>query len=701
LSSNSTRRKEVRPDSPCPIGGKTHGCSIGDDRSILCRCQRGHVPGYYWCTHATPEREWHIYRPLDDPLLRAGQADQESPAAEEGAEGKKGTDSARAKWLLQAQQYASALTPALRDRLASLLGLPAFALDGIHYLGYKSRDGMGAVWTWPEQDGVGDVIGISRRNAAGEKRACHGSQRGIVPTRDWDEHDGPVYLPEGVSDTLALAALGLAAIGRASDRSSMDYCAEALSIVPASRGIVVLADRDLCDDGRTPGLTGARELAQHLAAALKRTVDWTFPPDKAKDTREWCQRFSATPADPEIWRTLGVDFQARLKLNTCKPSGEEPAKCSLVLKSLADTKDGILRWLIPDYLPEGELICFSGEGGEGKSFVTCHLAARLSRGEPVFGLNYNPMPPCDVLIANCEDDSEKSIKPRMRAAQGDHKHVHLITGSTTAKGIEKGFSMDDFDQIRWAFDKLKNLKLVVIDPVTAYIGETGINPGRDEEVRRLLEPLRIITRQAAACLVLVKHFNKSASPNPRARVADAAGWINACRAHYQFWPSFETPGEKALICDKLQGAVEPDGVRYRLVSAPVAVWDSFVGELPTDWSVQDLADYAKQVTRAEFLGPTDLKGKDFCREQLQQHIDQPDEIDRAAEFLRRYLSGGPAPSDSCAIAGNLSCSCNHGRDWWRDKCLKGKLQGASKHGKSKEAPWYFCLPGQDPPEKTQ
>jgi len=428
-------------------------------------------------------------------------------------------------------------------------------------------------------------------------------------------------------------------------------------------------------------------------------VDWTFPPDKAKDTREWCQRFSATPADPEIWRTLGVDFQARLKVNTCKPSGEELTGEGLVLTSLDKIDVAIMRWAVPGYIPQGEYMLIAGDGGEGKSLVTLHIAAKFTRGECCFGLQYDPLPPRSVILAACEDDVATTTKPRLWAAGADMKRVNMLDGIRLKDGSCAPFGLQHVKQIRVQLDTLKDCGLIIIDPVTAYLGASGIDDSNDAEIRTLLEPLRVVCRERGVVLQLVKHFNKGSSPKAKSRIAGAAGWRNAARAGFLVMAEPGETGNKCLIHEKLNGGPLQPSFLYRVVLPPPSEIQGILASLPEAWSPEDRRDFARQLARVEWLGITDWDGDSIAAEDLVHVQEEGPDCDRAAAWLRKYLSSGAQPGQLCTDQGNQAISIGRSSKWWRDRVLKGRCCGKSLHGKGFDSCWYFCLPGQQPPEE--
>lgn len=168
-----------------------------------------------------------------------------------------------------------------RDELSTLADQLGVSLDSLKRL-QVSWNAEEECWTFPERDGRTKIIGHLRRFRDGRKRTMNSSHRGIYIPSDWLTDAGPLYLPEGATDTAALLTLGLAAIGRPSATGGSDHLATFLA--KCDRDVIVVGDND---GGR--GQRAAEQLAQRLANAWQRPVGWVLPPQEHKDVRVWLQ----------------------------------------------------------------------------------------------------------------------------------------------------------------------------------------------------------------------------------------------------------------------------------------------------------------------------------------------------------------------------------------------------------------------------
>ena len=109
-----------------------------------------------------------------------------------------------------------------------------------------------------------------------------GGRRGLFLPSNWQALPGPVRIPEGASDVLALAFIGIPCVGRPSAMAGADMLADLLR--NEDRPIVVIGENDAKPDGRWPGREGALWMQTRLGELLPgRAVSMKLPPPEHKD----------------------------------------------------------------------------------------------------------------------------------------------------------------------------------------------------------------------------------------------------------------------------------------------------------------------------------------------------------------------------------------------------------------------------------
>ncbi len=300
---STTKRKPVSKANPCPVCEGNHKCSTADDGSVFCGRTFADANGYKLVAKTSCET-WGIFRALDDPTL--GLKKDERPCRTNLSNLDKND------WPAIFATQAAALTPELRDELATALGLPVWAIVEAGW--------DGSAWTVPERNGGGVIVGIKRRPRSGKKHYMPGGHQGLFVAPEWDK-GGAIYLVEGASDAMVLRAMGLSVIGRPSNIGGVVFLAWLLASVPADRQIIVVGERDEKPDGKWPGKEGAVSTATKLATELGRPVAWAMPPDDAKDSRAWAVNQNLDD-DLGAWQAAGRLFVAGLDVQSI---GAEPA----------------------------------------------------------------------------------------------------------------------------------------------------------------------------------------------------------------------------------------------------------------------------------------------------------------------------------------------------------------------------------------
>jgi putative DNA primase/helicase len=302
-----TKLKTVSRANPCPVCGGDHKCARGEDGLLVCGREGGDVAGFIRLKPAEKDPQFTLYRKEDDPaLLRNQRPHCSRTKASAHANGK--PQEQPIDWAARAETFARALSPERRYELAGSLGVPECVLGRLA-VGWNEEQ---ECWTFAERDGTGQIIGINRRYRDGRKQAMAGGQRGLTVPEGWRAMDSPIFCPEGPSDVLALTAMHLAAVGRPSNRAGVEYLAELLRDVPASRPIIVLAEMDPKPDGKWPGRDGAEATASRLAEELGAGVSWALPPGGAKDARAWLQAQQPDLTCADLLGNLGERFAAAI-----------------------------------------------------------------------------------------------------------------------------------------------------------------------------------------------------------------------------------------------------------------------------------------------------------------------------------------------------------------------------------------------------
>jgi hypothetical protein len=193
-----------------------------------------------------------------------------------------------------------------------------------------------------------------------------------------------------------------------------------------------------------------------------------------------------------------------------------------------------IEWLWPNRIPRGKLVLFVGHPGLGKSFASLYVAAQLSNGSPWADGSPNGIA-AESVIFSAEDSIEDTIVPRLRslgALQGSGKIflVKRVREANEAGEItRRSFNLTrDMPLLERALTKHPDTQLVIVDPVSAFMGRTDSH--KNAEVRSdVLDPLSELAERRGVTVLAVTHFNKSGGGNSLERISGSIAFPAAAR----------------------------------------------------------------------------------------------------------------------------------------------------------------------------
>lgn len=185
-------------------------------------------------------------------------------------------------------------------------------------------------------------------------------------------------------------------------------------------------------------------------------------------------------------------------------------------------------YIIEPLLPRGVTGALVAPGGTGKSFMLMQLAVAVASGSPLLG--YAVPEPAGVLMLAAEDDRDE-IHRRMTAIVGSfhdreasaeeletlnrlaaNLYIQPRVGDEnrlTMRGPDGNVILSPLvDRIIATARQIKNLKLIVLDPVSRF--RSG-DENSSEDATRLVEACERIRKETGATVLLAHHTRKGAA----------------------------------------------------------------------------------------------------------------------------------------------------------------------------------------------
>ena len=178
---------------------------------------------------------------------------------------------------------------------------------------------------------------------------------------------------------------------------------------------------------------------------------------------------------------------------------EPPKKDSVKIIRMSDVELTPVEWLWKPYLPFGKLSVLQGNPGEGKTYFAMHLTAACTNGKLL--PNMERMEPFNVIYQTAEDGLGDTVKPRLIEAGADLDRVLVIDDSDVQ------LTLSD-ERIEKAIIE-NNARLVIIDPIQAYLG-ADVDMNRANEVRPIFMRLGQVAQRTGCAILLIGHLNKAA-----------------------------------------------------------------------------------------------------------------------------------------------------------------------------------------------
>ena len=297
-----------------------------------------------------------------------------------------------------------------------------------------------------------------------------------------------------------------------------------------------------------------------------------------------------------------------------------------LLVSLSDVEEKEAEWLVPQYIPKGQITVLAGDGGSGKTTIWCGQAAAVSNGSKVF---FDAVPeefaqcePQKVLFFSSEDSIEYTLKARLRKAGANLENIFSVS-----------LRDERFSQIKFNSQLLKDLidqikpALVIFDPIQAFI-PPDIQMGQRNAMRNCLNPLIGLGEEYGTTFLIIVHTNKRQGVYGRNRIADSADVWDIARS--VLITGTTTDNKTRYLSHEKSNYGEPGETVLYTIEDGIAVFKEYCDKHDSDF----------------------VKERDLTTYQAPQRQD-------AEKFILEYLKGGKKPTgelDEAAKAAGVSKS---------------------------------------------
>lgn len=197
-------------------------------------------------------------------------------------------------------------------------------------------------------------------------------------------------------------------------------------------------------------------------------------------------------------------------------------------KTLDTFEEQEATWLVPGWIPEGQITLVAADGGIGKTTFWCNLVAAVSNGgRCILDPPEYTRKPGKVAFLTTEDSIRKKLKKKLRLAGVNQHNVIAPDFLEDKEGLlrELKFGTDRMKQFLRSFD----LVLCIFDPVQGFV-PADVNMGSRNAMRDCMAPLISLGEECGTTFLVVCHTNKRKGAWGRDRIADSADLWDIARS---------------------------------------------------------------------------------------------------------------------------------------------------------------------------
>jgi putative DNA primase/helicase len=445
-----------------------------------------------------------------------------------------------------------------------------------------------------------------------------------------------VFICEGEKDVHSLESLGL--LATCNPMGAGKWRAEYSKSI-SGRSAVILPDNDPpADEDGKPHYKGQKHAATIASDLLRvgckvRIVevptgndvsDWLCTGGTVEELR------ALVTGQPELTGEALAAWRARWELASDEPhklaSSAPTSSGSLTTRCLSDIAAKPVCWLWPGRVARGKLTIIAGEPGLGKSQIAASIAEVVTTGGH-WPVDRQVCKPGHVLFFSAEDDPADTLRPRLEAAGANLSRVHIVDGvfvgyAGDGRRTDRTFSLQaDVQALGLKLAELGSVMAVVIDPITAYLGDTDSHKNAD--VRALLAPLSELAARHDTAIIAVSHLTKAVGAKALMRVTGSLAFVAAARAAYLVTADPNDRTRRLFLPMKNNLGPDATGLAFRIEGATLS---SPAGPLETSrvlWDSEPVPMTADEAMQADSASKS------------------ASALEGAREWLRETLANGP------------------------------------------------------------
>lgn len=196
-----------------------------------------------------------------------------------------------------------------------------------------------------------------------------------------------------------------------------------------------------------------------------------------------------------------------------------------------------------------------------------YMAANITQGISWPDCPDVPVKKGSVVFISGEDHPSKIILPRLKAHGADVSKVYILDSVLDGDDTTYFDLTQYLQELDYMLSRIPDCRLLVLDPITAYLGKTNANCNAD--VRTAITPLAKLAVEQEVTIIGINHHNKRQDLSYMYRGLGSTAFVALARSVWAVVVD-KDDSETRIFCPvKSNYCINPTGLKFRIIDGAI------------------------------------------------------------------------------------------------------------------------------------